>query len=150
MRAFVIDDSKPVRSILAKMLQTMNFETTEAGDGKQALELLTDQTKPDVFVVNWNMPILNGLQFIKTVKADFKYSGIPVLVVSGETKKSTKAKAANAGASAFLSKPVTLATLRTTLVKLSVLPSVTDTALPQQPLANPVTPSIPNLTLCCD
>ncbi|MAI74224.1 MAG: hypothetical protein CMM01_25470 [Rhodopirellula sp.] len=146
MRAFVIDDSKPVRSILAKMLQTMDFETTEAGDGKQALELLTDQTKPDVFVVNWNMPILNGLQFIKTVKADFKYSGIPVLVVSGETKKSTKAKAANAGASAFLSKPVTLATLRTTLVKLSVLPSVTDTALPQQPLANPVTPSIPKLT----
>ena len=127
MRAFVIDDSKPVRSILAKMLQTMDFETTEAENGQQALEQLTPQNTPDVFVVNWNMPVLNGLQFIKTIKADQKYSDIPLLVVSAETKDSTKAEASNAGASGFLSKPVTLATLRKTLVALGVDPSITGT-----------------------
>jgi len=127
MRAFVIDDSKPVRSILAKMLQTMDFETTEAENGQQALEQLSAQNTPDVFVVNWNMPVLNGLQFIKTIKADQKYSDIPLLVVSAETKDSTKAEASNAGASGFLSKPVTLATLRTTLVSLGVDPSIAGT-----------------------
>jgi two-component system chemotaxis response regulator CheB len=136
MRAFVIDDSKPVRSILAKMLQTMDFETTEAENGQQALEHLDDHNIPDVFVVNWNMPILNGLQFIKTVKANQQYSHIPLLVVSAETKDSTKAEASNAGASGFLSKPVTLATLRTTLVSLGVYPGPSGSAV-TPPRLNP-------------
>lgn len=142
MRAFVIDDSKPVRSILAKMLQTMDFETTEAENGQQALDQLNAQNKPDVFVVNWNMPVLNGLQFIRTVKADQKYSGIPLLVVSAETKDSTKAQASNAGASGFLSKPVTLATLRTTLVSLGVYSGMTGTGVePRSP--SPEVPTKP-------
>ncbi len=124
MRAFVIDDSKPVRSILAKMLQAMDFETTEAENGQHALEQLNAQNTPDVFVVNWNMPVLNGLQFIKTIKADKRYSDVPLLVVSGETKDSTKVEARIAGASGFLSKPVTLSTLRTTLISLGVNPSI--------------------------
>jgi len=140
MRAFVIDDSKPVRSILAKMLQTMDFETTEAENGQHALEQLNAHNKPDVFVVNWNMPILNGLQFIETVQADQKYSDIPLLVVSAETKDSTKAEASHAGASGFLSKPVTLATLRTTLVSLGVHPSLA--AADVSPRKN--TPEVPS------
>lgn len=136
MRAFVIDDSKPVRSILAKMLQTMGFETTEAENGRQALEYLSGPTKPDVFVVNWNMPLLNGLQFIEAVKADQRYSDIPLLVVSGETKESTKAQAMSAGACGFLNKPVTLAKLRTTLVSFGVHPSLGDSTVQQPPLAN--------------
>jgi len=128
MRAFVIDDSKPVRSILAKMLQTMNFETTEAENGQQALERLSEQNIPDVFVVNWNMPVLNGLQFIETVKGIRKYAAVPLLVVSGETKEATKSIASNAGASGFLSKPVTLATLRNTLQEIGVHPSCVTSA----------------------
>ena len=122
MRAFVIDDSKPVRSILAKMLRTMGFETLEAENGQHALEHLNLQNKPDVFVVNWNMPVLNGLQFIRTVKEDKQYADIPLLVVSGETKESTKLQASIAGASGFLNKPVTLATLRSCLLSLGVHP----------------------------
>ncbi len=125
MRALVIDDSKPVRSILAKMLQAMHFDTVEAENGQQALEHLSCQNKPDVFFVNWNMPLLNGLQFIKSVRADPKYADIPILVVSAETKDSTKAEAKHAGASVFLNKPVTLATLRSTLISLGVRPGIT-------------------------
>lgn len=128
MRAFVIDDSKPVRSILAKMLQTMGFETVEAENGQQALELMRSQSKPNVFVVNLNMPVLNGLQFIKIVQADQNYAQVPILVVSGDTRDSTRTEASNAGADGFLSKPVTLALLRTTLVSLGVQPEKTGVA----------------------
>ena len=124
MRAFVIDDSKPVRSILAKMLQTMDFETTEAQDGQQALDYLAQRPKPDVFLVNWNMPILNGLEFIRSIKANAAYTDIPMLVVSAETRDETKAQASRAGARGFLDKPVTLATLRKALIELGVHPSV--------------------------
>ena len=124
MRAFVIDDSKPVRSILTKMLQTMDFETTEAQDGQQALDYLAQRSKPDVFLVNWNMPLLNGLEFIRSIKANAEYTDIPLLVVSAETRDATKAQASRAGARGFLEKPVTLATLRNALIELGVHPSV--------------------------
>ena len=120
MQAFVIDDSKPVRSILVKMLQTMNFETVEAENGQQALDYLNSKHRPDVFVVNLNMPVLNGLDFIKVVQADKNYADVPIVVVSGETKKGMRAIVQNAGADVFLSKPVTLGKLGDTLVSLGL------------------------------
>ncbi|MDA7878323.1 chemotaxis-specific protein-glutamate methyltransferase CheB [bacterium] len=142
MRAFVIDDSKPVRSILTKMLQTMGFETTEAENGQQALERLSVHNKPDVFVVNWNMPVLNGLRFIQAVKAKREYADIPVLVVTAEAKPTARDEARNAGASHFIHKPVTLATLRKTLISIGVQPE--NKTLPAEHSSPAVSSSVKN------
>jgi len=126
MRAFVIDDSKPVRGILVKMLKGLQFDTTEAENGQQALDCLADQEVPDVFFVNWNMPVLNGLEFIERVKADSNYADVPLLVVSGESRPTTIARATAAGANGYLVKPVSSTSLRDSLVSIGVsLPTTT-------------------------
>lgn len=138
MRAFVIDDSKPVRGILVKMLKGLQFDTTEAENGQQALDCLADQEVPDVFLVNWNMPVLNGLEFIERIKADKNYANVPLLVVSGESRPTTIARATAAGANGYLVKPVSSTSLRDSLVSIGVsLPTTTPKALSPPDVTTP-------------
>jgi two-component system, chemotaxis family, protein-glutamate methylesterase/glutaminase len=120
MHAFVIDDSKTVRSILVKMLRGLGFETTEAENGQQALDCLSGQKTLDLFLVNWNMPVLDGLQFIKRIKSDVNLASIPLVVVSAESGTETIATATAAGASGYLVKPVTSSALRDSLRSIGV------------------------------
>ena len=73
MRALVIDDSKPVRSILERMFRECGFDVTLASDGCEALERLADGELPDVVTVNWNMPVLDGVDFLHAVRDDARY-----------------------------------------------------------------------------
>ena len=120
MLVYVIDDSKAVRSILIKMLKGFQFETTEAENGQQALDCLAAGGKPDLFLVNWNMPLINGLQFIQRVRADANYAKVPLLIVSAECAPETIANATAAGANGYLVKPVTSNALRESLTSLGV------------------------------
>ena len=62
--ALIIDDSKPVRSILAQMHQRLRFEVSEAADGREALECLKRNAQTDIAWVDWNMPVMDGLAFV--------------------------------------------------------------------------------------
>lgn len=105
MHALVIDDSRPIRRIEAEILQELGFETRDACHGKQALEQLQDGPLPDVVLVDWNMPEMNGLEFIKAVRGDARYAGLVVLMVTTETEPEQMLRALTAGADEYLMKP---------------------------------------------
>ncbi|MGB0599666.1 MAG: chemotaxis-specific protein-glutamate methyltransferase CheB [Rubripirellula sp.] len=139
MLALVIDDSRPVRSILSKMLRGWKYETVEAENGREALDRLRDLGTPDLFLVNWNMPEVDGLHFIRKVRSVARYTEVPLIVISADSSESTVAKASLAGANAYLVKPVTANTLRSNLAKLGVtLPT-----LPEPEPAKPESSSVP-------
>lgn len=102
----VIDDSRPIRRIESDILQELGFETTAAVDGKDALAQLQQQeTPPDVVLVDWNMPEMDGLEFIKTLRRDARFRGVVVLMVTTETETDQMLRALSAGADEYLMKP---------------------------------------------
>ena len=107
MRALVVDDSKAIRRIIGKILKDLGFEVFEAGDGKQALAKLGEIGVPDLALVDWNMPEMNGYEFLCNIRADSKYNDLNVMMVTTESEISQMAKALEAGANEYLMKPFT-------------------------------------------
>lgn len=105
MRALVIDDSRPIRRIESEILKELGFLTTEATNGREGLERLESGPLPDVVLVDWNMPEMDGLTFIKTVRADPRYTGLVILMVTTETETDQMLRALSAGADEYLMKP---------------------------------------------
>jgi len=105
MRALIVDDSRPIRRIESGILQELGFETTTADNGKQALEQLRTSTPPDVVLVDWNMPEMDGLEFIKEVRRDSRFAKLAVLMVTTETEPEQMMRALSAGADEYLMKP---------------------------------------------
>jgi two-component system chemotaxis response regulator CheY len=107
VRALVIDDSRPMRMILGKLLRELGFEITEAGDGKQALDQLNPSQPPDLALVDWNMPVMNGLEFVQAVRANHQYDQVPLMMVTTETDMERVVAAIDAGANEYVMKPFT-------------------------------------------
>jgi two-component system, chemotaxis family, chemotaxis protein CheY len=107
MRALVVDDSRAIRSVIGRILKELNFEVLEAGNGKEALERLKEHGQPDVALVDWNMPEMNGLEFVRAVRADSNLRKLPMMMVTTETEMEQVAKALAAGASEYIMKPFT-------------------------------------------
>ena len=122
MRVLVIDDSRPVRGILAKMFREFDFEVTEAANGREAIERLREIDVPQLVTVNWIMPIMDGLEFIRTVRSDSRFARLPVMVVSAESEQATVDRAMAAGANEFLVKPVTRQMMKEKLASLGIIP----------------------------
>ena len=81
MRALVVDDSKAMRMIIGRSLKSLGFEVVEACHGRDALERLKDSGQFDVALVDWNMPEMNGYEFICAVRADAAYSDLKLMMV---------------------------------------------------------------------
>ena len=105
MRALVVDDSRPIRRIESEILQELGFETAAAVNGVDALAQLAVGEVPDVVLVDWNMPEMDGLEFIKAVRRDARFKGLPVLMVTTETETDQMLRALSAGADEYLMKP---------------------------------------------
>jgi two-component system chemotaxis response regulator CheY len=106
-RAIVVDDSRAARSILRRTLLSLGLEVVEAGDGAEALDKLRAEPPVDLALVDWNMPVMDGLQFVKALRAERAYADIVVLMVSAESDPSRMARALIVGADDFLMKPMT-------------------------------------------
>ena len=107
MRALVIDDSKAMRSILSRMLQGLGFEVLEASNGREGLQRLQANGSVDLALVDWNMPEMNGLEFIRTVRAEQSYDGVLLMMVTTETEMENVVRALAAGANEYVMKPFT-------------------------------------------
>jgi len=107
MRALVVDDSRAMRMILARVLRDNGFEVLEAGDGAQALAVLADSALPDVALVDWNMPVMNGLDFVEAVRREPAYEAMHLLMVTTESEAAQVVRAIEAGAEEYLFKPFT-------------------------------------------
>ena len=107
MRALIIDDSKAMRCLLGRMLRGRGFEVLEAGNGREGLQRLKESGKIDLALVDWNMPEMNGLDFVRTVRAEQTYDGVLLMMVTTETEMKNVVKALAAGANEYVMKPFT-------------------------------------------
>lgn len=122
MRALVIDDSAAMRNIIARQLVKLGFDVTQCVHGKDALEKMgcAAATKPDLVLVDWNMPEMNGYEFVKAVRAVEHWRDIPLMMVTTETETSQVVRALAAGANEYLMKPFTPEALTEKLMILGV------------------------------
>lgn len=107
----VVDDFATMRRIVRSLLKELGFENIEeAEDGVVALARLR-QGGVEFVVTDWNMPNMTGLELLQAVRADEKLRSLPVLMITAEAKKENIIAAAQAGASGYIVKPFTAATL---------------------------------------
>ena len=107
MHALVIDDSRAVRMLIAKTLREQGFEVYEAGHGQQGLERLEEHPEIGQILVDWNMPIMNGLEFIQAVRAQRTWDAVQIMMVTTETESEQVQRAMTAGANEYVMKPFT-------------------------------------------
>lgn len=123
MRALVIDDSRAMRAILAQALKQLGFETTQAGNGQEGLDQLRESPAPDLVMVDWNMPVMGGFDFVKAVRADPRWAGVRVVMVTTETEMPQVSAALAAGVDEYVMKPFTRDAIRDKLQLLGVVPA---------------------------
>lgn len=107
MRSLVIDDSKVARLAIGKILSQIGFEIIEAADGQDALEKLESDGPFEVAMVDWNMPVMNGYDFIRKVRSDPQHSEMQLVMVTTENESGQVVKALSAGANEYIMKPFT-------------------------------------------
>jgi two-component system chemotaxis response regulator CheY len=111
MKFMVVDDFSTMRRIIRNLLKELGYNNVEeAEDGNMALAKIKRETF-DFVVSDWNMPGMDGLQLLQAIRADASLSHLPVLMVTAEAKKENIIAAAQAGASGYIVKPFTAATL---------------------------------------
>lgn len=107
MYALIIDDSRAMRRILRNIVEPMGFEILEAGNGVEGLARLHQAGHVEVTLVDWNMPVMNGLDFVKAVRADDSWNEMKMVMVTTETEPAQMARALMAGVDEFVMKPFT-------------------------------------------
>ncbi|MEI7457130.1 MAG: chemotaxis response regulator CheY [Nitrosomonadales bacterium] len=117
-RFLVVDDFSTMRRIVRNLLKELGFvNVQEAEDGVEALRKLRSETY-DFVVSDWNMPNMTGIELLREIRADVKLKHLPVLMVTAEAKRENIIEAAQAGASGYVVKPFTAATLDEKLKKI--------------------------------
>ena len=104
MRALIVDDSKFVRSLLRGMLEGLDFECDEAGDGQAGLDTLRAGPDFDLALIDWNMPVMDGLEMLCQMRAE-GFTSVKVLMVTTESEHTNILRALEAGADEYLMKP---------------------------------------------
>jgi two-component system chemotaxis response regulator CheY len=124
MRAMVIDDSRAMRMILKRIITKINFEVIEAGDGQEAVDLLTGMTEvPELALIDWNMPNMNGLEFVTHVRADPRLREMTLVMVTTESEQGQIVRALAAGAHEYVIKPFTEGAMIEKLALLGLVPT---------------------------
>jgi two-component system chemotaxis response regulator CheY len=112
MRALVLDDSKAVRMVLRRIFRDIGFEVSEAGNGLEGLKLLKEMERPDLVTVDWEMPEMDGLAFVRAVRAEYPGENLPLIMVTTANDLDHVSAALEAGANEYLMKPFTEEMLR--------------------------------------
>ena len=118
MQAIIIDDSRTMRMILKRTLIEIGYEIHEAGDGQQGLDKLEEVGSVDLALVDWNMPVMSGYDFVVAVRADPRYQNMKIMMVTTEGAQKEIGSALESGADEYLMKPFSKDDL---LSKLNVL-----------------------------
>jgi|SRR5215469_15080830 len=105
MHVLVVDDSKTIRSILKGYLTKWGFEVTEAVNGVDALARLKQMEHADLVLVDWNMPEMDGIAFVRAVRADPGYDALPLMMVTTNSELDHVSTALDAGANEYIMKP---------------------------------------------
>ncbi len=122
MRALVIDDSRAMRRIVSSILTGFGYEVRDAGHGGEALDVLNEGWVPDLATIDWNMPVMDGLQFVSAVRANPAWRALTLMMVTSESEQGQIVRALAAGAHEYVIKPFTADALRDKLALLGMLP----------------------------
>lgn len=107
MKMLVIDDSTTMRLIISKALKDLGHEVSQSPDGKQGLAAAQGLEGLNMIFVDWNMPEMNGFDFVVAARADAKLKTVPIVMVTTESEAENVQKALAAGANEFIMKPFT-------------------------------------------
>ncbi|MEV7431645.1 MULTISPECIES: response regulator [unclassified Nocardioides] len=107
MQALIIDDSRAMRSILRRIVTGLGWTTAEAGDGQEALDLLEGGLVPDLCLIDWNMPVMDGYTFVQRVRAEQRWRDVTLMMVTTESEHGQIVRALAAGAHEYVIKPFT-------------------------------------------
>jgi two-component system chemotaxis response regulator CheY len=121
MKALVIDDSRAMRVILSGMLRQLGFDVVDAENGRVGLDRLRAMGQVNLILVDWNMPEMNGFEFLQTVRAGRAYDDVRIMMVTTETEMSQMQKALSSGANEYVMKPFTREVIQEKLEMMGVL-----------------------------
>jgi two-component system chemotaxis response regulator CheY len=107
MRALVIDDSRAMRCIVGNILKGLGFDVLDAGHGREGLERLASAPDVGLAVVDWNMPEMNGIEFVAAVRSRREYDEMRIVMVTTETDVGRMTEALERGANEYVMKPFT-------------------------------------------
>ena len=122
MRALVIDDSRAMRRIVTGILEGLGYEVQPAEHGRAGLDVLDTGWVPDLVCVDWNMPVMDGLQFVSAVRANPAWRSVTIMMVTSESEHTQIVRALAAGAHEYVIKPFTADAIRDKLALLGLLP----------------------------
>jgi two-component system chemotaxis response regulator CheY len=107
LKALVIDDSRAMRTIIGQILKSIGYEVMDAGNGREGLQRINELGPPHLILVDWNMPEMNGIDFVRALRSDRKYDDVRVMMVTTETEMKRMAEALEHGANEYVMKPFT-------------------------------------------
>lgn len=117
MKILAIDDSKAIRHAVHRMVEVVGAEFFEAGDGIEGLEELDRIGPVDLILLDLEMPRMDGISFLETVKKDPRWKDIPVIMVSSIAQRESMIRAIQEGAKQYLTKPFSSSDLLTKIVE---------------------------------
>ncbi len=103
-RCLIVDDSRTIRRIARRILEVRGYAVEEAGNGASALQACR-RDMPDAVLLDWNMPIMNGIEFLRALRAEFGPDKPTVLFCTTENEMSFIEQAIEAGAQEYVMKP---------------------------------------------
>ena len=108
MKILLVDDSATMRRIQKTQLQGLGInDIVEAGDGEEALNTLHENMPVDVVLLDWNMPVMDGMTFLKKVRASDAYKSVKIVMCTSESEKSKVVEAMKEGVNNYIIKPFT-------------------------------------------
>ncbi|HVC26175.1 MAG TPA: response regulator [Acidimicrobiales bacterium] len=107
MLAMVVDDSRAMRSLLRQILVPLGVEIVEAAEGRAAVDLVESGPVPDLALVDWHMPVMDGLELVTELRSHKEWRHMAIMMVTTESEHENMVRALLAGANEYLIKPFT-------------------------------------------
>lgn len=104
MRVLTVDDSRTILAMLHHTLSNAGFEVLQAEDGQQGLEVLAREPV-DIIITDINMPVMDGIQFIKRVRESGRHNSLPIIILTTETSQDKRDQGRAAGGTGWIVKP---------------------------------------------
>lgn len=136
MHALIVDDSKPVRSILTKVLNKLQFQCVEASNGIEALDRLSHMPRPSLITLNRHMPEMDGFELLGRIRRSQQFRNLPVVMISTDSNEASVEAAMRLGANDFVAKPFTPSELTDHLNALGLITN-SNQKNPKSPTASP-------------
>ena len=123
MLALVVDDSRAMRMVLRRIVGGLGFDVVEAANGQEAMEAVEAGPIPDIALVDWNMPVMDGLEFVTAVRSRPELRGVTLMMVTTESEHGQIVRALAAGAHEYVIKPFTPDAIAEKLALLGLVPA---------------------------